>query len=130
MAFDEKSYSQGKEVVVRAVGVKKYYQRGTETVKALRGIDLCIYRGEYVCIMGPSGSGKSTLMHILGLLDRPDSGEYYMGSRKINELSEEELSATRNGLVGFVLQQFHLLPRMTALENAQLPPCIRWKASP
>ena len=94
---------------------------GSEEVRALQDVSLKITLGEFVAIMGPSGSGKSTLMHVLGLLDRPDSGEYYMGERKINALSDEELAAIRNRLVGFVFQQFHLLPRMTALENVELP---------
>ena len=94
---------------------------GKVEVKALTNVSLKISSGEFLAIMGPSGSGKSTLMHILGLLDRPDSGEYYLGQKKLNDLSADELAALRNRLVGFVFQQFHLLPRMTALENAELP---------
>jgi macrolide transport system ATP-binding/permease protein len=94
---------------------------GQVEVKALQDVSLSISPGEFVAIMGPSGSGKSTLMHILGLLDRPGSGEYYLGQKKLTVLSDDELAAIRNRLVGFVFQQFHLLPRMTALENAELP---------
>ena len=99
----------------------KTYHMGSVEVKALRDVSVSIAAGEFVAIMGPSGSGKSTLMHVLGLLDRPDEGKYWLGKKNIASLSEVELSAVRNRLVGFVFQQFHLLPRMNALENAELP---------
>ena len=107
--------------MIRLKDVYKTYQMGQVEVRALQGVSLAIDAGEFVAIMGPSGSGKSTLMHILGLLDRPGSGEYFFGEKRINELSDEELAAIRNRLVGFVFQQFHLLPRMSALDNAALP---------
>jgi macrolide transport system ATP-binding/permease protein len=107
--------------MIELKNISKTYQMGEVKVKALQGVSLKIAPGDSVAIMGPSGSGKSTLMHILGLLDRPDAGEYYLGRRKVNELSDEELSAVRNRLAGFVFQQFHLLPRVSALENAALP---------
>jgi len=107
--------------MIELKNIYKTYYMGKVEVKALQGISLTVSSGEFVAIMGPSGSGKSTLMHVLGLLDRPDTGEYYLGKRVVNKLLDEELSAVRNRLVGFVFQQFHLLPRMTALENAILP---------
>lgn len=107
--------------MIEVKNIYKTYQMGKVEVKALCGVSLKISAGEFVAIMGPSGSGKSTLMHVLGLLDRPDSGSYYLGNNEITKLTDEELAVIRNRLVGFVFQQFHLLPRMTALENAELP---------
>ena len=107
--------------MIELKNVSKTYRMGKMEVRALQDVSLKVAPGEFVAIMGPSGSGKSTLMHVLGLLDRPDSGEYLLGDRRVNELSDEELSAVRNRLVGFVFQQFHLLPRMNALQNAELP---------
>ena len=107
--------------MIELKNISKTYQMGEAEVKALCDISLKVLSGEFLAIMGPSGSGKSTLMHILGLLDRPDSGEYYLGEKKLNNFADDELAAIRNRLIGFVFQQFHLLPRMTALENAELP---------
>ncbi|MDD4899602.1 MAG: ABC transporter permease, partial [Candidatus Omnitrophica bacterium] len=107
--------------MIEVKNLSKTYKMGEMEVKALQGVSLKIDSGEFVAIMGASGSGKSTLMHVLGLLDRPDSGEYYLGGKRIDELSDEELSAVRNRLIGFIFQQFHLLPRITALENAEMP---------
>lgn len=107
--------------MIELKNIYKTYHMGKVEVKALQDVSLKIASGEFVAIMGPSGSGKSTLMHLLGLLDRPDAGQYYFGKRIVNELFDNELSAVRNRLVGFVFQQFHLLPRMTALGNVMLP---------
>jgi len=101
--------------------LSKTYAKGAAEVHALDDVSLKIDAGEFVAIMGASGSGKSTLMHLMGLLDRPDSGSYLLGGKDVTKLSDDELAATRNRLIGFVFQQFHLLPRMTALENAELP---------
>ncbi len=107
--------------MIETKNLYKTYQLGDVKVDALRGVSLKIASGEFVAIMGASGSGKSTLMHVLGLLDRPDSGEYSLGGEDVTKLSDKELAFVRNYLVGFVFQQFHLLPRMSALENAELP---------
>ncbi|MDP2942152.1 MAG: ABC transporter ATP-binding protein, partial [Candidatus Omnitrophota bacterium] len=101
--------------------LSKTYAMGAAEVRALDDVSLKIDAGEFVAIMGASGSGKSTLMHLMGLLDRPDSGSYLLGGKDVTKLPDDELAATRNRLIGFVFQQFHLLPRMTALENAELP---------
>ncbi|WP_459950564.1 ABC transporter ATP-binding protein [Denitratisoma sp. agr-D3] len=102
-------------------GIQRSYRVGDETVHALRGIDLTIRAGEYVSIMGPSGSGKSSLLNILGLLDRPNSGDYRLDSRDVTGLSDDELARVRREKIGFVFQFFHLVPRLTAAENIALP---------
>ena len=102
-------------------GISKTYQMGSTAVHALSEVSLKIDEGEFIAIMGPSGSGKSTLMHLMGLLDVPDSGSYLLFEKEVSGLSEDELAILRRSVVGFIFQQFHLLPRMTALENAALP---------
>ena len=101
--------------------VKTYQKPKEPPVKALDHVSLKIEQGELVAILGPSGSGKSTLMNVMGLLDRPDSGEYLLNGRAAHGLSEDELARVRNRVIGFVFQQYHLLPRTTAMENVQLP---------
>ncbi len=107
--------------VVTITGVKKLYKMGSETVAALNGVDLRIDEGEFVALMGPSGSGKSTLMNILGCLDRPTSGSYKLLGQEVSGLSDDELARIRNKTIGFVFQNFNLLPRLTSLENVALP---------
>jgi putative ABC transport system ATP-binding protein len=101
--------------------VKTYQKPKEPPVKALDHVSLKIEQGELVAILGPSGSGKSTLMNVMGLLDRPDSGEYLLNGQAAHTLSEDELARVRNRVIGFVFQQYHLLPRTTAMENVQLP---------
>ena len=107
--------------IVTLTGVKKLYKMGSEIVAALNGVDLRIDEGEFVALMGPSGSGKSTLMNILGCLDRPTEGSYKLLDREVSGLSDDQLAAIRNKTIGFVFQNFNLLPKLTSLENVALP---------
>ena len=107
--------------VIRMTGIRKDYVLGAETVRALRGVDLLIGRNEYVAIMGPSGSGKSTLMNVIGCLDTPTAGEYWLNGHATARMSDDELARIRNQEIGFVFQTFNLLPRATALHNVELP---------
>ena len=106
---------------IRLHGIRKLYRIGGETLAALDGIDLEIGRGEFAALMGPSGSGKSTLMNILGCLDRPSEGSYKLDGTEVAGLSDDALAATRNKKIGFVFQNFNLLPRISALDNVALP---------
>ncbi len=112
---------EGNGVVIQTRGLRKYYVLGAETVRAVRGVDLEIKRGEFVAIMGPSGSGKSTFMNLIGCLDTPTAGEYWLNGRQVSELSDDQLARVRNRDIGFVFQTFNLLPRQTSLHNVELP---------
>ena len=107
--------------VIRIENLTRFYTIGEETVRALNGINLTIEKNEYVALMGPSVSGKSTLMNIIGCLDTPTSGEYFLNGPNVAQLSDSELAAIRNKEIGFVFQTFNLLPRLTALQNVALP---------
>ena len=107
--------------VIRLEGITREYVMGTETVRALRGVDLTIARNEYVAIMGPSGSGKSTMMNVLGCLDTPDGGAYWLNGQEVSRMVDDDLARVRNREIGFVFQTFNLLPRASALANVELP---------
>jgi putative ABC transport system ATP-binding protein len=107
--------------VIVTRGIQRHYDMGGEIVRALRGVDIAIARNEYVAIMGPSGSGKSTLMNVIGCLDTPTSGEYWLNGTLVSEMSDDQLARIRNKEIGFVFQTFNLLPRATALHNVELP---------
>jgi putative ABC transport system ATP-binding protein len=110
-----------KEWVIVTRGLKREYDMGGEIVRALRGVDIAIRRNEYVAIMGPSGSGKSTLMNLIGCLDTPNEGEYWLNGAMVSTMSDDALARVRNKEIGFVFQTFNLLPRATALHNVELP---------
>ena len=110
-----------KEWVIVTRGLKRHYDMGGEIVRALRGVDFAIRRNEYVAIMGPSGSGKSTLMNLIGCLDTPNEGEYWLNGQLVSKMKDDELARVRNKEIGFVFQTFNLLPRATALHNVELP---------
>jgi len=107
--------------MIRLEGIRKSYQVGPVTVEVLNGVSLEVRAGDLMSIMGPSGCGKSTLMNIIGLLDRPTSGAYVLNGREAASMDDDEVSAVRNANIGFVFQSFHLLPRLTAAQNAGLP---------
>jgi putative ABC transport system ATP-binding protein len=109
------------EFVIRTEGLKKHYVLGAETIRAVRGVDLEIQAGEFVALMGPSGSGKSTFMNLIGCLDTPTEGRYWLKNQEVSELSDDELARVRNRDIGFVFQTFNLLPRATCLHNVELP---------
>jgi len=108
-------------VICRAVDLYKTYWRGKVAVQALDGVSLEIVKNDYIAVMGPSGSGKSTLMHILGCLDAPTKGEYYLDDQLVSKMTDDSLAKIRNRYIGFVFQNFSLLPRLNALDNISLP---------
>ena len=109
------------EIIILTHKLTREYDMGSEIVRALRGVDLQINRNEYVAVMGPSGSGKSTLMNLIGCLDTPSAGEYWLNGQKVSDLADDELAHIRNKEIGFVFQTFNLLPRASALHNVELP---------
>ncbi len=113
--------TEEKKPLIQSNNIIKSYQNGDQELNVLKGIDLTVYEGEFLAIMGPSGSGKSTLMNIIGLLDRPTSGDYSLNGKQVEELKEKELARVRNEEIGFVFQQFFLLSKLSALQNVELP---------
>ena len=109
------------EALIELKDIYKIYQMGDEEVRANDGITLTIYKGEFVAIVGKSGSGKSTLMNIIGALDVPTDGSYYLGGEDVSDMSDDQLAAIRNRMIGFIFQQYNLLPKLNLLENVELP---------
>ena len=110
-----------RDAVIVTRNIQREYDMGGEIVRALRGVDLTIRKNEFVAVMGPSGSGKSTLMNLIGCLDSPTAGEYWLNGHRVSELEDDELARIRNKEIGFVFQTFNLLPRATSLHNVELP---------
>ena len=108
-------------MIIKTENLTKDYETGTQVVSALKGINLSVEKGEFLSIMGPSGSGKTTLMNIIGCLDSPTNGSYYLNDKSVSKLDDDELAKIRNEEIGFVFQSFHLLARNTAFENVMLP---------
>jgi putative ABC transport system ATP-binding protein len=117
----ERGVAPNRDWVIVTRGLTRDYDMGGEIVRALRGVDLAVRRNEYVAIMGPSGSGKSTLMNLIGCLDTPSAGEYWLNGTLVSAMSDDALARVRNREIGFVFQTFNLLPRETALQNVELP---------
>lgn len=109
------------ESIINLEGIEKSYFMGNQAIPVLKGINLDIFKNEYVALMGPSGSGKSTLMNILGCLDSPTGGKYILNGKDVSKMADDDLAEVRNTEIGFVFQQFNLLPRLTAAENVALP---------
>ncbi|HCN76654.1 MAG TPA: ABC transporter, partial [Verrucomicrobiales bacterium] len=112
---------EGREPIIRLVDIRKSYQMGDVVSQVLQGISFDIYPGEYVCIMGPSGCGKSTLLNVLGCLDQPTSGDYFLGGENVATLNDDDLSAARNRNLGFIFQSYNLIQQLTVLENIAVP---------
>ncbi len=108
-------------MIIKTENITKTYQTGTQIVSALNGIDLEVEKGEFISVMGPSGSGKTTLMNIIGCLDTPTNGKYFLNKKLVSDLTDDELAVIRNKEIGFVFQSFHLLARNSALDNVMLP---------
>lgn len=116
--------------MIQLFNISKTYQMGEDTIKALDNLSLRVTKGEFIAIIGPSGSGKSTLMNIIGILDRASSGEYYLNKMNLMRISDKKISKIRNKKIGFIFQQFNLMPRLTAFENVELPLIYRGTSKP
>lgn len=119
--IEEGNNSKTRQEIIKVINLRREFQVGDEKVKALRGVDFTIHAGEFVTIMGTSGSGKSTLLNLLGCLDSPTDGEYFLGGTAVQKMSRNQRAVTRNRKIGFVFQNYNLLPKTTALENVELP---------